>query len=255
MFVRSKLVALIAATTLLTLGATSAWADVVYNDLDATIDSAYESMSLTYETGTSIGSSRTTTLAIQIDGMPAGDHPGCNIQGGAHYITIAPTFSVATVATVELSNSGRFDTCTDTVLATVTAQGVGTTDVTFEIVDERTSGDPHLTFSLAEAAFTVTVVEGTTVGNPGTVCDADPAAPAWASAILKANGYKANSGAAKNYISQVAGAMSQRAEFGTYAKNAHPQYENAVLDFLKIQTRNDGLVMGARPGWVCTSAG
>lgn len=257
MFHRSKLAALIAATTVLTLGATSAWADTVYNDLDATIDSAHESMSLTYDSATSTGSTGTTTLAIQIQGRSAGDHPGCNIQGGGHYITITPTSSDESVATVALSNGGRFDTCNDTVLATVTTTGIGTAAMTFGIDSDRTSNDPHLSFSLVEAAFDVTVVEGATSVGGGTRCDADPAAPAWAAALLKGNNVKAKATAYSNYISSVARAMGQGATFQSWEKNAHPAYETAVWNYMK-STLGLALPKGpaevARPGWECTPA-
>jgi len=244
-----RILAVCAAAAITVLSATSARADTVHNDLDGTIDSALEVMNLTYNAGTNTGSSGTTRLRIQIDGHPAGDHPGCNIQGGPHYVALLAQSGNTAVATVSLPADRRFDSCTDSIVATVTAKGIGSTNITFSIDQQNTSNDPNLTFSLAEAAFMVNVTAGTTGGS---TCDADPAAPAWAAAILKASGVKPNSGGSKNYIAQVARAMTKGAVFATFAKNAHPQYENAVLAFLKSATGNQGLVMGKRPGGTCT---
>lgn len=245
-----RILAVGAAAAITVLSATSARADTVYNDLDASVDSALEIMNLTYDTGTSTGSSSTTRLRIQIDGHLAGDHPGCNIQGGPHYVALLAHSGNTSVATVSLPADRQFDGCADSIVATVTARGIGSTNITFSIDQQNTSNDPNLTFSLVEASFTVNVTAGTTGGSR---CDADPAAPAWAAAILKANGVKPGSAGFKNYISEVAGAMTKGAVFGTYVKNAHPQYENAVLTFLKGETGNQGLVMGRKPGWTCRS--
>lgn len=233
----------------LTLIGPAAFADTVYNNLDNTIDSNLETMALTYDTATATGTSGTTTLQIQIDGHPAGDHPGCNIQGGAHYISLDPVVADPSVASVTLSNDGTFDACTDTVVATVQALGVGSTDVTFVIDGARTNNDPKLIFRLAEAAFTVNVTDGTTVTPTG--CDADPAAPAWANAILQKAGIKSK--AASNYVSQIAREMGPGATFGGYVKNAHPDYENAVQARLQVLTgRNLPTAQdAARPGWDC----
>ena len=233
----------------LTLIGPAAFADTVYNNLDNSIDTALESMGLTYDTVASTGTTGSTTLRIQINGHP-GDHPGCNIQGGAHYISLDPVVGDPGVASVTLSNDGRFDACTDTVVATVQATGVGSTNVTFVIDAARTSNDPSLTFNLDQAAFTVNVTAGTAVTPTG--CDVDPAAPAWANAMLQKAGIKAK--AANNYISQIAHEMGTGATFGGYAKNAHPQYENAVHDELVSITGNSGIPSAqdaARPGWEC----
>ena len=244
-----QLAAICAAASLTVLSATAAYGDTIYNDLDVSVDSDMETMNLTYDTVNFVGSTGTTTLAIQIDGKP-GDHAGCNIQGGPHFVAVDAASSDTSVATVALSDGGVFDDCGDTVIATVTAHALGTSTVTFAIDSERTSNDPSLTFKLDEAAFMVNVTPLTN-GGGGSVCDADPAAPAWAAAILKANGMKPNSAGFKNYISQVAGAMTPGAVFGGYAKNDHSRYEDAVLAYLRVATGNPNLVMGSRPGWEC----
>lgn len=234
--------------------AAPALADTVYNGLDNTIDSDLESLALTYDTVNGVGSTGSTTLSIQVDGKP--DHPGCNIQGGALYITLAPVVADPTVADVSLSGGGTFDACTDKVTATVAAKRIGSTKVSFEIVDSKTSNDPNLTFSLAEASFTVNVTEAPV--QPPVGCDADPAAPAWAAAILKKAGIKPGTKQSSNLVSQIAGEMGPGATFGGFAKNAHPQYENAVQARLQELVPNRTLptaASAARPGWECAAQG
>ena len=84
-----------------------------------------------------------------------------------------------------------------------------------------------------------------------TGCDVDPAAPAWANAILQKAGVKSK--AASNYVSQIAQQMGSGATFGSYAKNAHPDYENAVHDALQALTGKTlpAAQDAARPGWDC----
>lgn len=248
MQITTKFAALVAAAGLALVGP-AALADTVYNDLDNTIDSNLESLSLTYDTANSAGTSGTTTLSIQVDGKP--DHPGCNIQGGAHYIALNPVVANPAVASVTLSDDGVFDACTDHVTATVQALGVGTTAVTFIIDGSRTSNDPSLTFGLDETAFQVNVTEGTVTPPPPVGCDVDPAAPAWANAILQKAGIKSK--AATNYVSTIAQEMGTGATFAGYAKNAHPEYENAVQARLQQLTGKTlpSAQAAARPGWEC----
>jgi hypothetical protein len=243
-------VAVLVATAALALAGPAALADTVYNDLDNSIDSNLETLNLTYDAGTSTGSTGYTTLAIQVDGKP--DHPGCNIQG-AHWVTLDAVVADPTIASVVLSNGGRFDACGDTVTATVQALAVGSTDVTFVIDSARTNNDPKLTFRLDEAAFHVVVAAGLTT-PPSVGCDADPAAPAWANAILQKAGIKSKA-STSNYVSTIAHEMGQGATFGGYAKNAHPQYENAVQARLQQLTGRTlpSAQSAARPGWECAS--
>jgi hypothetical protein len=239
----------------LALSAVAAHADTFYNTLDPTVDATHEVMKLVVP-----GPDGTTTLKLQIDGRKAGDHPHCNIQGGAHWISLDAISSDATVATVAFAgDDNRFDACSDFVTVVVTPLQAGTTDVTFGQAADSTSNDPHLQWSFHEAAFTVNVADASTGGGSGTVCDEDPAAPAWAAAILQANNYKPKRKSdlsAANLISMVAKRMDQEAAFEGEAKNSHPEYENKVFDYLKTLPGGSGLTKGpadaARPGWVCT---
>lgn len=246
----TRKIAAVAAAAGLALIGPAAFADTVYNDLDNTVDSNLEVLNLTYDSVLATGTSGSTTLSIQVDGLP--EHPGCNIQGGAHYIDLDAVVADPAVASVTLSNGGVFDACADTVTATAQALSIGSTNVTFVIGDSSTSNDPKLTFSLVEAAFTVNVVEG--VSPPVVGCDADPAAPAWANAILQKAGIKSKAGS-PNYVSIIAGEMGKGATFGGFAKNAHPEYENAVHARLQQLTGKTlpSAQSAARPGWECAT--
>jgi len=228
--------------------ASAAMADTVYNTLDNTIDATHESMNLTFP-----GSNGSTTLKIQVDGHP--DHPGCNIQGGSQYLGIAALNSNAAVASVSwLNDDSTFNGCAETLTVIVTPLAVGSTTISFEEDALRSSHDPHMTFSFGEATFDVNVTDGST-GGGGNVCDADPAAPAWAAAILQKNGFKPKASNFSNYVSQVAQHMSNGATFDGWAKNAHPSYENAVHDWMVSAlglTLPYSAAQSARPGWVCT---
>jgi hypothetical protein len=233
---------LAALTAFSALFAGVASADTVYNTVDRSVDSDIEVMNLTAG-----GDHGATTLEIQVDDRP--DHPNCNIQG-ANFIVLAITNSNPAAASVDfVDGDDRFDTCADTLSVDVTPLAAGTTSVSFSIDTEKTPSDPHLAFSLVEASFQVNVTPAPDGGGGGgTECDADPAAPAWANAMLRAGGYKNKM--ATNLISEVAGAMGPGATFGGELKNDHPAYEAAVLSYLKLHGAPNA-VMAGRPGWVC----
>lgn len=232
---------------------TAANADIVYNSLDVTVDSTHEVMNLALG-----GAAGTTTLQIQIENHP--DHAGCNIQGAPNYVALDADSSQTSVATVAfLNGDDTFDTCEDVLTVVVTPLASGDSTITFSIDSDRTSNDPALTFGLDQAAFDVHVADGT-ITPVETACDADPAAPAWAAAILQANGVKAKSATYSNSISQVAQQMGTGATFPSggdlVAKNDHPAYEEAVFTYLKTLPGLAGLQAGPaqakRPGWECT---
>ena len=260
MRINPKLAAVGAAAVLALVGP-AAFADTFYNDLETpiTVDTALESMTLTYDTANTVGTSGTATIAMQVNGQPiddVADHPGCNIQGGSHFVSLSATSTDPAVATVELSNNGTFDACTDTVTATVTSHSVGTAVIVFAVdgADTATSNDPHLDFRTAEADFRVNVGEGTV--TPPVGCDADPAAPAWAAAILQKSGVKANTKDWNNAIAYVAHVMTNGAVYQGFAKNAHPDYENAVRNTLAAYLPSKTIASAqaaARPGWLCVA--
>lgn len=248
---RARRGALLAVTAgAIALATLSAQADTFYNTLDTTVDTNLESLSLTVG-----GLDGTATIALQIDGKSAGDHPGCNLNGTPHFVTIGVNVVDTTVATASFGGSptATFDSCTDTATVTVHPVAAGSTNVTFSQVASDLANDPSMVFNYDQAAFTVNV--GTSITPPPpTGCDADPAAPAWAAAILQANGIKPGSPAGKNLISQVAHNMGNGATFNGIVKNSHTGYEDAVYTFLQgiagkpLPVNAEG---AARPGWEC----
>lgn len=249
-----RLAALLAAGSLVISFAAAAGADTIYDTTNgATVDSPIETMNLVAG-----GSNGTTTLQVQVEGHP--DHSGCNLQGTPHNLTMSVSSSDTTIATAAFSGDNVFDTCDEILTVVVTPNNTnkpGQTTISFNGV-ANTAGDPHITFSFVEATFLVNVTTGTTPPPP-VVCDADPAAPAWANAILKANNMK-NKTTVQNTISSVAHHMTQGAVFDGIVKNAHPDYENAVYHYLTAAAPNGlGLVLpknaqqSARPGWECST--
>jgi hypothetical protein len=227
--------------------AASAQADTIYNDLDGTVDSVLETMSLTYDSVGGTGTSGSSILHVRADDAP--DHPNCNIQGGAHFVTVTGVSSDTNVAVLTTGPDFTFDTCADLLTATVQAMGIGSATISFTVTDSDTSNDPHILWSTVEADFVVNVTEGG--GQPPVGCDADPAAPAWAAAMLQAAGYKPGAKQTTNIISKIAGEMTQMARFAGVDKDDHPAYETAVRDRLRVITGNVNIQIAARPGWVC----
>jgi hypothetical protein len=243
---RGTVLALSAATV--ALATLTANADTFYNTLDTTVDTQLEALNLTTSSAPT-----TVTIALQIDGHAAGDHPGCNLNGTPHLVQLVMHNSSDAAATVAWANGDdTFNSCSETLGVVVTPHAVGSTNVTFTEGASDLANDPHMKFNYDQAAFTVNVSDGTITGQ-GSGCDADPAAPAWAAAILQANGVKAKGGSA-NYISQIAHMMGQGATFGGFVKNAHPAYENAVWAALKTitgQSLPNGPTSVHRPDWEC----
>jgi hypothetical protein len=238
-----------AATLLATIG--SANADTFYNDLDATIDAQLETMQLTFDSGTLVGSTGSTLVSMREDDAP--DHPNCNIQG-VHDVTITATSSNESAVVLTNGPTYFFEACSGTVTVSVQAVGLGSSTISFAVTDANVPADWHVQWNTAPADFIVNVVEG---GGGSTGCDADPAAPAWAAAILHKNGYKPGAKQTTNLISKIAGEMTQMAMFAGWEKGEHPQYENAV--HARLDVLNGGAPLpytaaqSARPGWVCVS--
>lgn len=246
-----------AATALGTLGlllgsTLTAQADTIYNTLDGSIDPTLELMSLTWNSTTSVGSTGSTILRMRIDGPSEGDRGGCNVQGAHQYVTVTAHSTLPTVVALTNGPAYTFDNCSDTPTVTVRATGLGEADILFDVTSSASSGDPSgPVWPTTPANFHVTVTEGG--GTTSTGCDADPAAPAWAAAILQKSGYKPGAKQTTNLISQIAGEMQQRADFAGIMKSAHPYYENAVHDRLQVITGKTlaSASSAARPGWTC----
>lgn len=236
----------------LALGTTSlAFADTVYNDLDGSIDSVLETMTLTYDSVNSVGSTGSTLLQMRIDGPAEGDRGGCNVQGAPQYVTIKAHSTDTNVVQLTNGPSYTFNLCTDTPTVAVKATGLGGADVLFEVDSYQSSGGSNVHWPTTPADFHVTVNEGG--GTTSTGCDADPAAPAWAAAILQKSGFKPGAKQTTNLISQIAGELQKGADFNGIHKSSHPYYENAVHDRLQVITGKTLVIASsaARPGWVC----
>jgi hypothetical protein len=230
--------------------ASSAQSDTIYNDLDGTVDSVLETMNLTYDSIGGTGTSGSTLLHVRADDAP--DHPNCNVQGTPHFVTVTGVSSDTNIAVLTTGPDFTFNTCDDFLTVTVQAVGVGSATISFTVTDSDSSNDPHILWSTVEANFIVNVTEGS---GPPTGCDADPAAPAWAAAILQKSGYKPGAKQTTNLISIIAREMTTQARFAGFDKNDHPNYEDAVQARLEVLTGNPNLASAqasARPGWVCS---
>jgi Ca2+-binding RTX toxin-like protein len=135
------------AAPVLVIGVTApAWADNIYNNVDGSIDSSVETMSLTAG-----GSNGTTTLAVQ---TANGDGKnGCNLnQNNNQTLDVSVSSSNTAAATVTPSTI-HFTSCGQTQVLTVHPVGAGSTSVTLS----ETSNNTGATFNLATAAFDVNV--------------------------------------------------------------------------------------------------
>lgn len=125
-----------------------ALADDIYNNLDGSIDSTAETISLTAG-----GANGSVTLAVQPLG---GDgKAGCNLTGSTTLVVNVAS-SDPTKATVSPS-SLTFDSCGATRVLTVTPVAAGSTTVSLSQVSNNSGG----TFTLAPATFTVNVQSAT----------------------------------------------------------------------------------------------
>jgi len=239
------------AATLTVLTATAARADIVYNTLDDSVDTAAESMTLYLDPGAA------GVSELRILEQDAPDHPNCNINGDPWNLTVSASYDSSIVA-IDFPDGLTLEECDSVLRVEVTPKALGSTSVVFSYTANvpSSSGNDSRTFDVRQADFDVTVLQGDGQGG-GTVCDADPAAPAWAAALLKGNGVKAKDGGS-NYVSSVAKAMGQRATFGGVEKSDHPGYEDAVWEYMKNEL-GLGLRKGPhdpaviKPGWECTN--
>lgn len=140
----TRTAAAVAAGSLLLAGGGVAFADDIYNSLDASIDATAEIMPL--NAGGAAGS---TTLAVKEQN--ADGKNGCNLTGQTT-LTLNLASSNPAVATVSPSTV-TFTSCSDTKALTITPVGAGSASVTASQASNTTGG----TFNLAAATFTVNV--------------------------------------------------------------------------------------------------
>lgn len=139
-----KVLAAVTVSGLLLSAAGVAQADVVYNNVDASVDAVAESMPLNAG-----GAAGTTTLAVSAANFDG--KQGCNLTGST-VLTLGLASSNPAAATVSPS-SVTFTSCGDTKVLTVTPVAAGAATITATQTVNNTGG----TFDLAPATFTVNV--------------------------------------------------------------------------------------------------
>ena len=194
-------------------------------------------------------------------------HTLCNIRtnSGSQYVDATVTSSNTSIATVSPAQL-HFTGCGQSFPITITGIGCGPATININVFDSKTAAPPHVTFS--DASITVTVTDPSCNGGGGGggigSC-AQPAAPAWAAAILQKNGVKPNAKTSSNLISQVAHTMLKGAAFPDYRAGHNPAveqvnktdqvaYANSVWAYMKTLTSSVntyGPAAAARPGWEC----
>jgi hypothetical protein len=187
----------------------------------------------------------------------------CNLKNcfnePGHFLQASVTSANTGVATVSPSVID-FTNCGQSRNITITGVACGsTTTVTVAYLDSRNAGGGNAVFSDGTIAVTVNGC-----GGPPTGIDtcAAPAAPAWAAAILQANGIKGSNKAYSNLISSVAHAMLQGAAFpsGTMvvSKADQANYSAAVYAYMLANkpaslnlSKGPADAKAIRPGWSC----
>lgn len=190
------------------------------------------------------------------NGDNADPSPGyCNLRGSGQYVTASVASSDTNAATVSPATL-TFNDCGESHDVTITGAVCGTATITVHDTNDVSAGGTHARFSDAVITADAGPCDG---GGGGITTCAQPAAPAWAAAILKANGIKPGSKTSSNLISQVAKRMGNGASFpngsgGWIAKSDQAAYAAAVDAYLGTLTtltkhwNADGV---ARPGWDC----
>ena len=219
---------------------------------------------------------QTSTVQVWVVAVPNEvngdvDHGGCNVGSvqSAPYVMASIQSSDTSVATVD-PGSMTFSGCgpenSQNLTITLYPDLCLTKTATITIAEsDRGPGN-----SVKGVFNTETIDVSVAPSNPadpscngggggGSKLCAEPAAPAWAAALLKAStGLKPKqSKDAANYISLVAQHMTTGAVFNGYAKS-DPGYPNAVHDWMvsalglsSLASVNDARVI--RPGWDCTT--
>jgi hypothetical protein len=229
------------------------------------------------ETAVAVAPQASTTVGIT---LVAADDVGwngddtlkrfCNLKNGfnepGHFLQASVTSSNTAAATVspsviDFTNCGQ--TRTITITSAVDAVCGSTSTITVAYLDSRNAGGSNAVFSEDTITVTVTCDPGGPVTGINT-CGA-PAAPAWAAAILQANGIKGSNKAYSTLISSVAHAMVQGAAFPTgdpvtpfVSKADQDAYSAAVYAYMRankpVSLKLDKGPADAkliRPGWVC----
>jgi hypothetical protein len=139
-----KAAAALAAGSLLLASAGVVYADNIYNNLDASVDSVAEVMPL------NVGGANGSTL-LAVDPTNGDGKNGCNLTSSAVLTLniVSSNTAVATISTPQVS----FTSCGSTATVGVHPVAAGSTTVTATVASNNSGG----TFDLAPAAFTVNV--------------------------------------------------------------------------------------------------
>ncbi|MFX1821967.1 PxKF domain-containing protein [Pseudarthrobacter sp. CC4] len=140
----TRVAAAVAAAGLVLAGGGVAWADAIYNNLDATFDTEAEVMPLNVG-----GLSGSTTLAVDPENNDGKN--GCNLTSQST-VTLQLASSNTSVATVSPATV-TFNSCGATRALTINPVGSGSATVSATVVTNTTGG----AFNLAPATFTVNV--------------------------------------------------------------------------------------------------
>jgi hypothetical protein len=138
-----------------------AWADQIYNSLDASVDADFEVLPLTVG-----GSDGSVTLAyLELGGDGKG---GCNLTGSGSQLVLGVSSSDALVATVSPS-SVTFVSCGYTEVLTIHPVAAGTANVTLAFTSVTTSSSGATTsasYDLLPGRFTVSVTAPPPANTP-----------------------------------------------------------------------------------------
>jgi hypothetical protein len=207
-------------------------------------------------------------------GVPGDNaHNSCNI-GSANGSDQAPhvtaTVSSDSTAAVVSPSSLFFQGCGEANAQTFTVTLVPslcnqTATITIFESERGPENSVKGTFSTETIAVSIagtnpTDPSCTSGGGGGNQVCSEPAAPAWAAALLKATtGLKAKAKDQSNYISQVAQHMTQGAMFDGYAKSSD-SYPGAVRSYMVNTLHLSDATLASvaqaraiRPGWTCQS--
>ncbi|HVW34788.1 MAG TPA: hypothetical protein VHL53_19805, partial [Acidimicrobiia bacterium] len=201
---------------------------------------------------------------VATTGEWGGDH-GCDLKNGqniqGHFLDASVTSTDTNVATVDKPVIS-FTDCGQTANIVITSAGCGDATINVAYLDSRSAGGVNAVFSDSSIAVHVS---GCDTGTPVLQECSSPAAPAWAVAILQANGIKGSNKGYSTLISSVAHAMVQGAAFpsgsGVVAKSDQANYSAAVYGYMLAQNSAlnlklnlaKGSAQAARPGWDCQS--
>lgn len=201
------------------------------------------------------------------------DHGACNIGSGknkpfveASVISSDPT--VASVDQAKLTFSGCGDAFAQDIEITVIPDLCIPKTATITIAESDRGPGNSVKGEFSIETINVSVAPSNSSdptcggggGGGGSQLCAEPAAPAWAAALLKASNLKGKaSKETNNYISSVAHHMTNGAVFDNVAKS-DPDYPAAVRSYMVNTLGLNTLATvdaarAIRPGWTCVSSG